>query len=81
VAESNGQTAVASELSQQEFIDNAVRAFAANPENRDLAIAQILYMTTVLHNQMLGAFAAIQSGGLGGLKDILGGVLLGKGRK
>ena len=50
-------------------------------ENRDLAIAQILYMTTVLHNQMLGAFAAIQSGGLGGLKDILGGVLLGKGRK
>jgi len=58
-----------------------VAAFAANPENRDLALARVLYMTTVLHNQMLGAFMAIQQNGIGGLKDLLGGALFGKARK
>jgi hypothetical protein len=80
----NGQEAapvVVTTFSEQEFVDRALAAFAANPENRDRAIARTLFLTTELHAHMVGAFQALQAGGIGGIKDLIGGTLFGKGRK
>jgi hypothetical protein len=79
----NGQAepAVASVLTEKEFVDRALAAFTLDPVNRDIAIARSLFLTTELHMHMVGAFEALQKGGIGGLKDVIGGALFGKNRK
>jgi hypothetical protein len=59
-------------------VERALRAFADNPTNRDVLLAQTAFQVAELHGQMLAAFAAISQGGLGGLKDLIGGSLFGR---
>ena len=67
-------------FTEQEFIARCVEQFTANPANRDIAIARTLFLVTELHTNMVGAFTALQAGGLGGIKSLLGGALFGKGK-
>lgn len=71
---------VSTTFTEQEFVDNALKAFAANPVNRDIAIARTLFLVTELHAGMAGAFNALQAGGIGGIKQLLGGAIFGKGK-
>lgn len=71
---------MASPLTEAEFVERALAAIADNEQNRDVLLARTAYQVAELHGQMLGAFAAIQKGGIGGIKDILMGGLLGKAR-
>lgn len=76
----NGQSST-TQLSEAEFTERVLAAIERDPANRDRLLAQTAFQVTELHRTMLGAFAAIQSGGMGGIMSALGGFKLGRNKE